>query len=190
MHLITADLYYWFMHKVFQHTRVQFMTILYLAFVNSWLIYKHVNELQQRKKGSYHRFFRSLAVWLAHRAATTKCASLNTKGGRLPSGQCIIAAASASHATEAARVACPQPPLSCLLLPTQGCGLNCPSHDCLDRFSRPRPPANPLNCPHCAGPYCLPLYCRTVPQPPRVPRLPPLCRPRPSLLRLLLSCRP
>jgi len=42
---------------VFKHTHAQFMTILYLALINSWLIYKHVNKLQQSKKGSYHGFF-------------------------------------------------------------------------------------------------------------------------------------
>jgi len=49
---------YRFLHRVFKHTRAQFITILYLAFVNWWLIYKHVNKLQQSKKwGSYQTFF-------------------------------------------------------------------------------------------------------------------------------------
>jgi len=57
---------YRFLHRVFKHTHAQFITILYLAFVNSWLIYKHVNNLQQSKKwGSYRTFFRHLMEWLA-----------------------------------------------------------------------------------------------------------------------------
>ncbi len=38
---------------------------LYLAFVNSWLISKHVNKLKSKKQGLYRTFFRQLMEWLA-----------------------------------------------------------------------------------------------------------------------------
>jgi hypothetical protein len=53
-HANAYHLHYQFMHRVFKHMHTQFITILYLAFVNLWLIYKHINKLQQsKKKGSY-----------------------------------------------------------------------------------------------------------------------------------------
>jgi len=92
---------YRFMHRVFKHTHAQFMTILYLAFVNSWLIYKHVIKLQQSKKGSYRGFFRLLMEWLAQAGGDHRLC--------IPQHQrretAIRAVTIAAAAAEAARVA-------------------------------------------------------------------------------------
>lgn len=48
---------YRFQHRIFKHTRAQFMTLLGIAIVNGWVLYKHVNKDEDF---AYRKFFRAL----------------------------------------------------------------------------------------------------------------------------------
>jgi len=53
---------YCYLHRTLKHTRAQFISIFFLALVNSWLIYKHV---QGDKDCTYRSYLRDLAEALA-----------------------------------------------------------------------------------------------------------------------------
>jgi len=48
---------YRFRHRILKHTRAQFISIFFLAIVNSWVLYKHVNK---KMEFTYREFFREL----------------------------------------------------------------------------------------------------------------------------------
>jgi len=103
---------YRFLHRVFKHTHAQFITILYLAFVNSWLIYKHVNNLQQSKKwGSYRTFFRHLMEWLAQAGGEHRLRNAQQQKRdaaiRAVAGAAAAAAAAAADTTSTAPTVAP-----------------------------------------------------------------------------------
>jgi len=53
---------YHYLHRTLKHTRAQFISIFFIALVNSWLIYKHVKG---DKDYMYRSYLRDLAEALA-----------------------------------------------------------------------------------------------------------------------------
>jgi len=66
---------YRFLHRTMKHTRVQFLSILFLAVVNAWILYKHVN---QKNDVTYRQYFRALmdaltsGTWRKRKPCTPK----------------------------------------------------------------------------------------------------------------------
>jgi hypothetical protein len=62
-------------HRIFKHTRVQFMHLFFLAIVNSWILYCHVNKSKIR----YRLFLLQLMEGLAAKGGTHRQHARSTK---------------------------------------------------------------------------------------------------------------